>query len=50
MYKLKNSLETTKFSLRMCSFPTIDMGESVKMDLCRFEWMNIYVFLSGFRG
>jgi len=20
------------------------------MDLCRFEWMNIYVFLSGFRG
>jgi len=28
----------------------MDMGESVKMHLYRFGWMDFCVFLSGFRG
>jgi len=27
-----------------------DVGESVKMNLCRFGWMDFCVFFSGFRG
>jgi len=28
----------------------MDLGESVKMNLRRFEWMDICVSLCGFRG
>jgi len=37
-------------TLRVCSFEMMDMGESVKMSLCRYGWMNFCVFLSGFTG
>jgi len=31
-------------SFRVCSFEGIDMGKSVKMNLCKFGWMNFCVF------
>jgi len=36
--------------LRLCLFKKIDLGESAKMDLGGFKWMNMCVFLSGFRA
>jgi len=32
-------------TLRLCSFVWMNLRENLKMNLCRFEWMDMCVFL-----
>jgi len=44
----KKNMKTNRF--RVCSFVWIDLRKTVKMNLCRIEWMNMCGLLVDLEG